>query len=178
MALLPRALASLLPAQQMARQGGRVVLYQARPRFFTAIAKTEGPAGSSSSSSSPPPPADLNSIYLGFWDKVLLVSTLKVAPWNIPQYAGFGTMNSAWGRMKIFIATSAMILMLIYSEEAIKQGRAARDGGDKCLYDDPVAQRVQQEKRARAQLLAERQAAAEAAAAAAAAAPAEAPMDA
>jgi hypothetical protein len=48
-----------------------------------------------------------------------------------------------------------------------KNTHSTHTGGDVCLYDDPVAKRVQEEKRVRAQALAERQAAATAAAAAA-----------
>jgi hypothetical protein len=63
------------------------------------------------------------------WEKVLLVLTCKYVPWDIPTHVTYGVMNSAWARIKIFLATSAMVAMLFWQEAAIRQGRLDRDGG-------------------------------------------------
>lgn len=61
-------------------------------------------------------------------DKVLLTVSMKYLPWNTPSHVTFGTMNSAWGRVKIMVATATMAVMLMLCENFIVEGRAARDG--------------------------------------------------
>lgn len=60
-------------------------------------------------------------------DRVLLVITGKCRPGNVPEHVNFGTMNSAWTRMRLGLATAAMGFMLYYSDVAINMGRAERE---------------------------------------------------
>eukprot|EP00051_Salpingoeca_urceolata_P016154 m.213239 g.213239 ORF g.213239 m.213239 type:complete len:248 (+) comp18602_c0_seq5:203-946(+) len=88
-------------------------------------------------------------VHLAARDKLLLVVTFMFPPNAIPDSVGHGTLNMAWGRIRIAIATLAMLVMLGYSEHAIRLGRVARDSGEESLYNDPSALRQNEVRKAR-----------------------------
>ena len=67
-------------------------------------------------------------------DKVILILSLKFSPWHIPTHVTYGTMNSAWARMKILVATISMTAMYLLIDAAIDHSRQANLSGSKLFF--------------------------------------------
>eukprot|EP01147_Barroeca_monosierra_P011182 gene11182-3240_t len=79
--------------------------------------------------------------------KLVLILSMKYWPHRVPPRVSHSTMNAAFGRIRIVVATATVFFMLYIMELAIREGRAARDGGEECLYNTPTARELQSRKR-------------------------------